>query len=96
MFIDDIDVSTGEGTTSFEDDGDQMDGWAVPGAPQDAGGVEGPNLNDWIAREGLGIKEGAAVATDDTLYMGFGFEGITIGAERRERIMDRAIDYLLR
>ncbi len=97
VFIDDIDVSTGEGTTSFEDDGNQMDGWAVPGAPQDAGGVEGPNLNDWIAREGLGIKEGAAVATDDTLYMGFGFEGITdTAAERRERIMDRAIDYLLR
>ena len=86
VFIDDIDVSTGEGTTSFEDDGDQMDGWTVPGAPQDAEGIEGPNRNDWLPRGGLGIKEGAAVATDDTLYMGFGFEGIT-GAAEAQRVM---------
>jgi len=95
VFIDDIDVSTGEGSTSFEDDGDQMDGWTVPGAPQDAEGIEGPNRNDWFPRGGLGIKEGAAVATDDTLYMGFGFEGIT-GAINRNQVMERAIDYLLR
>ena len=82
VFIDDIDVSTGEGNTSFEDDADPMDGWTVPGAPQDADGIEGPNRNDWVRRGGLGIKEGAAVATDDTLYMGFGFEGITGAATR--------------
>ena len=64
VFIDDIEVSTGEGTTSFEDDGDPMDGWTVPGAPQDDAGIEGPNRNDWVRRGGLGIKEGAAVATD--------------------------------
>ena len=43
VFIDDIEVSTGEGTTSFEDDADPMDGWTVPGAPQDADGIEGAN-----------------------------------------------------
>ena len=43
-FVDDIAVSTGEGTTSFEDDGDALDGWTVPGAP--AGSA--PNANDWI------------------------------------------------
>ncbi len=95
VFIDDIVVSTGEGSTSFEDDGDQMDGWTVPGAPQDADGIEGPNRNDWVGRGGLGIKEGAAVATADTLYLGFGLEGIT-GAATRTQIMGRAIDYLLR
>jgi hypothetical protein len=95
VFIDDIVVSTGEGSTSFEDDGNQMDGWTVPGAPQDADGIEGPNRNDWVRRGGLGIKEGAAVATADTLYLGFGLEGIT-GAATRTQIMDRAIDYLLR
>lgn len=95
VFIDDIEVSTGEGSTSFEDDGDPTDGWTVPGAPQDAQGIEGPNRNDWVRRGGLGIKEGAAVATDDTLYLGFGLEGVT-GAETRNEIMDRAIDYLLR
>jgi len=43
-FVDDILVSTGEGSTSFEDDGDTLDGWTVPGAPE---GSE-PNPNDWI------------------------------------------------
>jgi hypothetical protein len=95
VFIDDIVVSTGEGTTSFEDDGDPMDGWTVPGAPQDATGIEGPNRNDWVRRGGLGIKEGAAVGTADTVYLGFGFEGVS-GAATRNTVMDRVIDYLLR
>ena len=43
-FVDDITVSTGPGTTSFEDDGNTRDGWTVPGAPA---GSE-PNPNDWI------------------------------------------------
>ena len=43
-FVDDIVVSTGAGTTSFEADGNTMDGWTVPGAP--AGSP--PNPNDWI------------------------------------------------
>ena len=41
VFIDDIVVSTGEGSTSFEDDADPMDGWTVPGAPQDDAGRRG-------------------------------------------------------
>jgi hypothetical protein len=94
VFIDDIAVSTGEGTTSFEDDADPMDGWTVPGAPQDPDGIEGPNRNDWVRRGGLGIKEGSTVATDDTVYMGFGFEGIT-GPATRIQVMDRVTDYLL-
>jgi len=95
VFIDDIAVSTGEGNTSFEDDGDAMDGWSIPGAPQDQEGVEGPNRNDWVRRAGLGIKEGAVVKTKDTLYMGFGFEGIA-GARTRNTVMDRVVDYLRR
>ncbi len=91
MFIDDVVVSTGEGSTSFEDDGDPTDGWTVPGAPQDEAGVEGPNRNDWTRRGGLGIKEGAVIATPDTLYMGFGFEGVT-GAATRNEVMRRALD----
>jgi Zinc carboxypeptidase len=95
VFIDDIVVSTGEGNTSFEDDDNPMDGWTVPGAPQDPEGIEGMNANDWVRRGGLGIKEGAVVGTPDTVYMGHGFEGIT-GAATRNEIMRRAIDYLLR
>jgi Zinc carboxypeptidase/Immune inhibitor A-like, MAM domain len=93
VFIDDIVVSTGEGSTSFEDDA--MGGWTIPGAPQDDAGVEGPNRNDWTRRGGLGIKEGAVIATPDTIYMGHGFEGITDAATRTE-VMGRAITYLLR
>ena len=33
VFVDDVVVSNGPGTTSFEADGDDLDGWAVPGAP---------------------------------------------------------------
>jgi bacillopeptidase F (M6 metalloprotease family) len=95
VFIDDIVVSTGEGSTSFEDDADPTDGWTVSGAPQDDQGIEGPNRNDWVRRGGLGIKEGAVVATEDTLYMGHGLEGIS-GAGNRNDAMARAIDYLLR
>jgi peptidase M1-like protein/immune inhibitor InhA-like protein len=42
--VDDVEVSTGQGTTSFEDDGNVLDGWTVPGAPEGSG----PNENDWI------------------------------------------------
>ena len=45
VFVDDVSVSTGEGTTSFEADADPLDGWHVPGAPD---GSE-PNVNDWTA-----------------------------------------------
>jgi hypothetical protein len=95
VFVDDIVVSTGEGSTSFEDDGDPMDGWTIAGAPQDPEGVEEPNRNEWVRRAGLGIKEGSIVKSADTLYMGFGFEGISTPKDRRE-VMGRAIDYLRR
>src|SRR5439155_9641344 len=43
-FVDDVVSSTGEGTTSFEDDGNTMDGWTVPGPPPGSQG----NADDWI------------------------------------------------
>jgi hypothetical protein len=44
LLIDDVVVSAGEGTTSFEDEGDRLDGWVVAGPPVESG----PNENDWI------------------------------------------------
>jgi Peptidase family M1 domain/Peptidase M1 N-terminal domain len=44
VWIDDIEGPGGAGSTSFEDDGDELDGWTIPGAPA---GSE-PNPNDWI------------------------------------------------
>jgi hypothetical protein len=43
VFLDDIVVDGGSGSTSFEDDGDRLDGWTVAGAP--AGSTT--NTNDW-------------------------------------------------
>jgi hypothetical protein len=89
-FVDQVEVSTGEGTTSFEDDADPMDGWTVPGAPE--GSAE--NANDWIRTGSVGFEEGAVVSTEDTLYFGFGFEGIT-GADQRAAVMEQTTGYLL-
>jgi hypothetical protein len=88
VFVDDIVVSTGEGSTDFEND---MGGWVASGAPEGSA----PNPNDFVRITGAGFPEGAVVATDDTLYMGFGFEGIT-DATKRNEVMGRAVAYLLR
>jgi hypothetical protein len=90
VFVDSVEVSTGEGTTSFEDDADPMDGWTVPGAPE---GTEA-NPNDFERTESVGFEEGAVISTPDTLFFGFGFEGITDAGSRNE-VMRRSMEYLL-
>lgn len=45
VFVDDVVVPGGAGSTSFEADGDALDGWVVSGAPDGSPG----NENDWIA-----------------------------------------------
>jgi Zinc carboxypeptidase/Immune inhibitor A-like, MAM domain len=87
-FVDDIVVSTGEGSTSFETG---MDGWTATGAPPGSA----RNANDFVRTTAEGFPEGAAVTTEDTIYFGFGFEGIATPAARNA-VMGRAMDYLLR
>jgi Zinc carboxypeptidase/Immune inhibitor A-like, MAM domain len=87
VFVDDIEVSTGEGTTSFETG---LDGWTFPGAPPGSS----PNPNDFFRTTAGGFPEGPSATTGDTIYFGFGFEGITDEADRNE-VMDRAIEYLI-
>jgi hypothetical protein len=87
-FVDDIVVSTGEGTTSFETG---LDGWTVTGPPPGSA----PNSNNFVRTTAEGFPEGAAITTEDTIYFGFGFEGIATPAARNA-VMDRAIRYLLR
>ena len=65
VFVDDIVVSTGAGTTSFENDGDTMDGWTVPGAP--AGSA--PNGNDWIVGTAADTPTPVGVQVDDSFAM---------------------------
>jgi hypothetical protein len=88
VFVDDIAVSTGDGTTSFEDG---LAGWTVTGPPPGSA----PNANNFIRTTAAGFPEGAVVATDDTLYFGFGFEGIS-GSAVRTGVMGKAMAYLLR
>ena len=60
-----------------------------------AGGLARRTRTTSSAIGAAGFPEGAVVATDDSLYMGFGFEGISTAASRNE-IMGRAMGYLLR
>jgi hypothetical protein len=85
-FVDDVTVSTGEGTTSFEQDADPMDGWTVSGPPPGSA----TNPNNWERTTADGFPEGAVVATPQTVYMGFGLEGIT-GASTRADVMGRVM-----
>ena len=89
LFIDDAVVTVDGATaaeTSFEDD---LGGWSVSGAPEGSGA----NDNDWT-RSQLGFEEGAAVTTDDTVYTGFGAEGLTTQA-MREDFVARSLGHLL-
>ena len=88
VFVDDIVVSTGQGTTSFEQ-GD-MGGWEITGPPEGSA----PNPNNFIITTAAGFPEAAVVATPHSLLSGFGFEGIT-GADVRAEWMGRALDHLL-
>jgi hypothetical protein len=93
LFVDDIKLTAAggdlPGTTSFEQDGDELDGWTVPGAPADSPG----NTNDWQTRGDIGYDEGAVVATDDSLMFGFGLEGVP--PAKRAETLDKSLSYLL-
>jgi hypothetical protein len=85
VFVDDIVVSTGEGSTSFEGG---LDGWTITGQPPGSA----PNENNWERITAAGLPEGAVIATDTSLYMGFGIEGVT-GADMRAELLDRSLDF---
>ncbi len=86
-FVDHVEVSTEPGVESFETG---LGAWSVAGPPE--GSADNPN--DWGRTMSVGFQEGAVVSTGDTLYFGFGFEGIT-DAVTRAAVMTRSIDYLL-
>jgi bacillopeptidase F (M6 metalloprotease family) len=87
VFLDDVTVTldgTAE-TTGFETD---LGGWTVAGPAE--GSID--NSNDWL-RTQLGFEEGAVVVTEDTVYVGFGLEGLP-PAERNDFVA-RALTHLL-
>jgi hypothetical protein len=88
VFVDDTEILADGATvaqTSFEDD---LGGWSVPGAPADSGA----NANDWIRTASVGFVDGPGVATDHSLYWGFGLEGVTDRAKRAQ-LMGDAMKY---
>jgi Uncharacterized protein conserved in bacteria len=87
VFVDDTTVSTGE-TTSFEDG---LGGWTVTGPPPGSA----PNGNNFMRTTAAGFPEGAAISTAQSIYFGFGFEGIAT-PEARNAVMGRVMTYLLR
>ena len=84
VFVDDVAV-TGYTENDFETG---LGDWTVST-------TEG-NLpfNNWIRMEGAGFPEGPAIRTDDSIYLGFGFEAIDT-VENREAVMRRVMEYLL-
>lgn len=88
VFVDNAKVTAGAASsqTSFEDG---LGGWTVPGAPADSGA----NTEDWTRSESVGYVDGPGVATDHSLYLGFGPEGVT-GAAARARLLGDGLRYL--
>jgi hypothetical protein len=87
VFVDDITLPDGS-STSFE--GTDTGGWAVTGPPPGSG----TNANNFEFTTAAGFPEGAAITTEDAVYLGFGLEAVT-GADERADVMGRAMDYLL-
>jgi hypothetical protein len=89
VFLDDVRVEIGGAVaqqTSFETD---LGGWTVAGPPAGSG----KNSNDW-ARSQLAFDSGAAVTTTDSVYLGFGLEGLP--AAERVDLLRRALRHLKR
>ena len=86
-WIDDVRVSNGSTTLEFNDFETDLGGWTI-GPPPAGTDIE---INGWVRRTEQ-FKEGGVVATNDTLYTGFGFEGINESA--RNEFMKRTLTHL--
>jgi hypothetical protein len=84
VFVDDIEIS-GQPLEDFEAG---MGDWTVSTAPGSGA------FNNWSRITGAGFPEGPAMRTDDSVYLGFGFEAIDT-LDNRTKVMDRVMQYLL-
>lgn len=88
VFLDDVRVLADGVTvteTSFEDG---LDGWTVADAPAGSRSA----ANNW-SRSQQAFEEGSAVLTADTVYLGFGLEGLA--PEARDDLVARSMTHLL-
>jgi hypothetical protein len=83
FLVDDIELS-GYPLQDFESG---LGSWAASIAP---GSTE---TNNWVLKSGPVFDSGAVLRTPDTVYMGFGFEGIDTAANRNA-VMDRVMKHL--
>ena len=83
-FVDDIELS-GYPLEDFEAG---MGQWVVSPPPEGSGA-----FNNWSRISGAGFPEGPAIRTDNSVYLGFGFEAIDT-ADNRNAVMDRIMKYL--
>jgi hypothetical protein len=83
VFVDDIELS-GYPLEDFESG---MGLWSVSTAPGSGA------FNNWVRITGAGFPEGPAIRTEDTVYLGFGFEAIDTAANRNY-VMESVMSYL--
>ena len=88
VFLDDVSVTVGGPRSLRPRSRPDLGGWTVAGPPEGSA----PNPNDW-ARSQLAYEEGAVTATTDTIYTGFGLEGLS--AEERAEFVTRSMQHLL-
>jgi hypothetical protein len=84
VFIDDTTISAGGVTTSFEDG---LGGWTLAGPPPGSDPAPG------FTRSQTAFDEGAVVSTRDTVFTGFGLEGLAPAA--RDQFVARSMRHLL-
>ena len=87
VWVDDLKLTDGATVLESNDFETDLGGWTVGPPPA---GTDVPT-NGWERRTEE-FKEGGVVATDDTLYTGFGFEGINESA--RNEFMKRTLTHL--
>jgi hypothetical protein len=87
VWVDDAKVTVGGSETLSDFEVDEG-GWQLGPSPE--GSVN--QIVGWN-RTQQEFEEGPVIGTDDTVYTGFGFEGIT-GADRRAEFMSGVLDHL--
>ena len=87
VWVDDLKLTDGATVLESNDFETDLGGWTVGPPPA---GTDVPT-NGWERRTEE-FKEGGVVATDDTVYTGFGFEGINESA--RNEFMKRTLTHL--
>ena len=72
-----------------------MDGWTIRARRRTPTASRARTATTGSAAAASGSRRARSSRPRDTVYMGFGFEGIT-GADKRNDVMERAVNYLRR